>query len=72
MTLTLVTGGTGFLGRHLVTALVAAGRPVRVLARPTSEIGGLDGAEVVRGDVTSRADLERAVTEALAEAGGGR
>jgi dihydroflavonol-4-reductase len=61
MTLTLVTGGTGFLGRHLVTALVAAGRPVRVLARPTSEVEGLDGAEVVRGDVTSRADLERAL-----------
>lgn len=29
----LVTGGTGFLGRHIVERLLAAGRPVAVLAR---------------------------------------
>ena len=29
----LVTGGTGFLGRHLVERLLAAGRPVTVLGR---------------------------------------
>lgn len=29
----LVTGGTGFLGRHIVEKLLAAGRPVSVLAR---------------------------------------
>jgi dihydroflavonol-4-reductase len=61
MTATLVTGGTGFIGRHLVSALVAAARPVRVLARPSSDVAGLDGAEVVRGDVTAREDLARAL-----------
>lgn len=30
---TLITGGTGFLGRHLVERLLAAGRPVTVLGR---------------------------------------
>ncbi len=29
----LVTGGTGFLGRHLVERLLAAGRPVTILGR---------------------------------------
>ena len=30
----LVTGATGFIGRHLVTGLIAAGQPVRVLLPP--------------------------------------
>lgn len=33
----LVTGGTGFIGRHLVTALVAAGARAKVLARSHGE-----------------------------------
>ena len=31
MTRVLVTGGSGFIGKHLVSALVARGREVRVL-----------------------------------------
>ena len=31
MTRVLVTGGTGFIGRHLASALAAGGRQVRVL-----------------------------------------
>lgn len=63
MTRTLVTGGTGFLGRHLVAQLRERGEPLRVLARPTSDVRGVEGegVEIVRGDVTSRDDLERAL-----------
>jgi uncharacterized protein YbjT (DUF2867 family) len=45
----LVTGGTGFVGRHIVARLVRAGEPVRVLARSAAEV---PGAEMVPGDVT--------------------
>jgi uncharacterized protein YbjT (DUF2867 family) len=36
----LVTGGTGFVGRHLVARLVESGQQVRVLARTKIEIPG--------------------------------
>ncbi|MGQ0551649.1 MAG: NAD-dependent epimerase/dehydratase family protein [Planctomycetota bacterium] len=64
MSLTLVTGGTGFLGRHLVAQLVKQGRAVRLLARPNSNVAGLEGLpglSIVRGDITVRTDLERAL-----------
>jgi dihydroflavonol-4-reductase len=59
----LVTGATGFTGGHLARTLIGAGDAVRVLARDTSQAAALAqaGAEVVRGDLTDRASLERAV-----------
>ncbi len=57
----LVTGGTGFLGRHLVAQLREAGRDVRVMARSGSDTSGLEGAEIVSGDVTRREDLATAL-----------
>jgi dihydroflavonol-4-reductase len=55
-----VTGATGFLGRSIVEELVAAGRPVRALARSDSSARRLSalGAEPVRGDLRDRSSLE--------------
>ncbi len=58
----LVTGATGFLGRHLVGRLLARGERVRVLVRPQSrhKALGLSGVEVVLGDLKSPEDLRKA------------
>lgn len=54
-----VTGGTGFIGRHLVAKLVARGYEVVALAR--SDAGALllanMGAQVVRGDILDTASM---------------
>ncbi len=61
----LVTGATGFLGGHLVDALVAAGEPVRVLLRPGRDAAPFErrGIQVVRGDLTAPATLPAALRD---------
>ncbi|HEV2178654.1 MAG TPA: NAD-dependent epimerase/dehydratase family protein [Terriglobia bacterium] len=62
----LVTGATGFLGKHLVNQLISSERGVgsekrlRVLCRGASAWDGDCGVEVAHGDVTSAADVMRA------------
>jgi UDP-glucose 4-epimerase len=58
----LVTGGTGYVGYHVVKHLVEAGYYVRAIVRPTSRIERLEslGVEVVFGDVRSIDDVRRA------------
>jgi dihydroflavonol-4-reductase len=55
----LITGGNGFLGRHLVPALLERGDAVRVLALPSEDASWLEarGVEVYRGDVRSAESL---------------
>jgi dihydroflavonol-4-reductase len=57
----LVTGATGFLGEHLCAALVERGHIVRGLARTKSGVLDELGVELVRGDVLSGDELERAL-----------
>jgi uncharacterized protein YbjT (DUF2867 family) len=46
----MVTGGTGYIGRHLIPVLLARGHRVRVLTRPDSVKRVAAGAETIIGD----------------------
>ena len=59
----LVTGGTGFVGAHVVRALLARGGDgVRCLARPGGDRSNLEGlnVEIVDGDLRDRDSLRAA------------
>jgi UDP-glucose 4-epimerase len=70
--LVAITGGSGFIGRHLAVALCARGWRVRLMDRaPLSVtfpwgIGGLAGADFVAGDITERARLDAVFAGAAA------
>jgi len=62
MTRILVTGGSGFIGKHLASALIARGRQVRVLdLQPPPRV--LPQIEHVRGSVLDRDLVDRAMDE---------
>jgi dihydroflavonol-4-reductase len=64
----LVTGGTGFLGQHLVRTLRQQNLAVRVLVRPKSNCQPLaaSGAEFVVGDVLDPTSLSAALKDVTA------
>jgi nucleoside-diphosphate-sugar epimerase len=64
--LTVVTGGSGFIGQHLARRLLDAGRPIRVLARRPDLLPPdiARRAEVVCGDVRDAAAVDQALAGA--------
>lgn len=56
----LVTGGAGFIGRHLVTLLVSKGVKVRVLD-PGQDAGLPAGIEYIKGSILDEATLDKAM-----------
>jgi len=65
----LVTGASGFIGRHLVQRLIDRGCQVSCLVRATSHIDGLwsSGVQLITGDVTDQTSIEQAL--AVSQAG---
>ena len=62
---TLVTGATGFIGTHLVKALVEKGIDVRCLARKASNTKNIEvfNVEIFYGDLLDEQSLEKALEE---------
>jgi len=62
----LITGATGYIGRHLVARLVEQGERPRCLVRDIRRAGSIlpaDKVELVQGDTTQSGSLEAAVRE---------
>lgn len=62
---TLVTGATGFIGKHLVPALLKEGKTVKCLVRLKSNTKNLEtlGIELCYGDLLDKSSLEKAIEE---------
>lgn len=56
--LVLLTGATGFIGRHLLRALLARGHQVRCAVRAPQKLAGISGVEAVQADFARDHDAQ--------------
>ena len=60
----LVTGGNGFVGRHLARKLIEAGNEVSILDDlSNSQKPESDGVQLIKGDIRDKTDVTRAIKE---------
>ncbi len=59
-----ITGGTGYLGRHLIPRLVARGHTIRGLVRESSTSKLAEGCEVVIGNALDKQSYHRQIQPA--------
>ena len=57
----LITAATGQVGSSALSALVAAGEPVRALVRDPTEFAAPDGVQVVQGDFNNDTSMAKAL-----------
>jgi len=59
----LVTGGTGFVGRHLIQRMRKEGIAIRAVVKTLDKAQSLEalGVNLIQGDITDKASLEKAV-----------
>ena len=57
----LITGGTGFIGSHLVDALISKGEDVRLLVRKTTNVEEFENSniDIFHGDITDKNTLKK-------------
>lgn len=61
---TVVTGGGGFIGRHLVELLRSKGHNVRVVEKPGVVVSPLADVEVIHADIRDRAAIRQCMSGA--------
>src|SRR6516225_5687432 len=62
---TVVTGGAGFIGSHLVAQLVKSGQEVRVIERPGADVSNLPAVvDTIYADIRDRKTVRAAFANA--------